>query len=74
LWGDRGAASFYSAPRSPVSFKAFERKLSELLQKALDRAASKASETRLLDALFDDYREFKRGKKREQWSRVPRNA
>jgi hypothetical protein len=25
----------------------------------------------LLDALFDDYREFKRGKKRAEWPRLP---
>jgi len=46
------------------------RKLNELLRQALDRAGSKETRDLLLDALFDDYREFKRGKKREAWARL----
>jgi hypothetical protein len=46
------------------------RKLNELLRQALDRAGSKETPDQLLDALFDDYREFKRGKKREEWARL----
>jgi hypothetical protein len=46
------------------------RKLNELLRQALDRAASKETPDLLLDALFDDYREFKRSKKREEWARL----
>ena len=48
------------------------RKLNELLRQALDRADSKETPELLLDALFDDYREFKRAKKREEWARLPR--
>src|SRR5213080_2650635 len=48
-----------------------QRKLDGLLRQALDRAGSTASADLLLDALFDDYREFKRGKKREEWPRLP---
>ncbi|HEV7925697.1 MAG TPA: hypothetical protein VGR14_10090 [Verrucomicrobiae bacterium] len=46
------------------------RKLNELLRQALDRAGSKETPELLLDALFDDYREFKRSKKREEWARL----
>jgi hypothetical protein len=49
----------------------FQRKLEELLRQALDRARSTATSDHLLDALFDDYREFKRAKKREEWARLP---
>ncbi len=50
---------------------AHERKLNELLRQSLDRAKSKATPERLLDAMFDDYLEFKRGRKREAWPRLP---
>jgi hypothetical protein len=50
------------------------RQLDELLRQALERAGSKATPNHLLDALFDDYREFKRGKKRDEWARLPRGA
>jgi hypothetical protein len=46
------------------------RKLNALLRQALDRAGSKETPDLLLDALFDDYREFKRGRKREEWARL----
>ncbi len=46
------------------------RKLNELLRQALDRAGSAETPDHLLDALFDDYREFKRGRKREEWARL----
>jgi hypothetical protein len=45
---------------------ACHRKLEALLRQAFDRAGSKSSPDQLLDALFDDYREFKRGKRREE--------
>ena len=48
-----------------------QQKLDELLQQALARANSKLTPDHLLDALFDDYREFKRGKKRTEWARLP---
>lgn len=46
------------------------RKLNELLRQALDRAGSKVTPEQLVDALFDDYREFKRGRKQEEWARL----
>ena len=51
-----------------------ERRLDELLRQALDRADSKATPDHLLDALFDDYREFRRGKKRQEWARLSLGA
>ena len=46
------------------------RKLSELLRQALARVGSRETPEHLLDALFDDYRDFKRAKKREEWARL----
>lgn len=51
---------------------ACQRKLDELLRQALDRVGSTIPPGQLLDALFDDYREFKRQKKRAEWARLPR--
>jgi len=51
-----------------------QRQLDELLRQALARASSKATPNHLLDALFDDYREFKRGKKRQEWARLSGGA
>jgi len=49
-----------------------QRHLDGLLRQALERVGSKVTPEQLLDALFDDYREFKRGKKREAWARLGR--
>ena len=51
---------------------ACQRKLDQLLRQALDLAGSSVPPEQLLDALFDDYREFKRARKREEWARLPR--
>ncbi len=53
---------------------ACQRKLTELLRQALDRAGSTVTPEQLLDALFDDYREFKRSKKQAEWARLPRGG
>ena len=47
-----------------------EKKLDDLLRQALERSGSKAKPEELLDALFDDYREFRRAKRREEWPRL----
>ena len=49
---------------------ACQSKLDELLRQALELGKSSATPEQLLDALFDDYREFKRGKRREEWARL----
>ncbi len=53
---------------------AYQRKLEALLRQALDRAVSHVSSEHLLDALFDDYREFKQGKKRAEGARLARGT
>ncbi len=53
---------------------AFQRELDVLLRQALKEAGSKHTPDQLLDALFDDYREFKRGKKREEWARLSKGS
>jgi len=47
-----------------------QKKLEELLRQALERSGFAAKPDELLDALFDDYREFRRGKRREEWPRL----
>lgn len=50
---------------------ACERKLIALLLQAIEASGSRVSPEALLDALFDDYREFRRTRKREAWPRLP---
>ena len=50
---------------------ACQRKLDELLRQALDRAGAKSTPEQLLDALFEDYREFRRGKPRRSLNSPP---
>jgi hypothetical protein len=51
-----------------------QRRLDELLRQSLERAGSQAKPEQLLDALFDDYREFRRGKRRAAWPHLPKRA
>ena len=53
---------------------AHETRLEQAVRQALDRSHSKVSPEQLLDALFDDYREFRRARKRQEWARMPPSA
>ena len=46
------------------------RRLYGLLNGALNASSAVLNPERLLDALFDDYREYKRAKKRAEWPRL----
>ena len=48
-----------------------ERELNALLVRAIESSGAKVPPAALLDALFDDYREFRRARKREPWPRLP---
>jgi hypothetical protein len=43
------------------------RKLNALLETAIAQSNLKVTPQQLLDALFDDYKEFRRTKKRSEW-------
>lgn len=45
-------------------------RLETLLQDALARLAAKTTPRELMDALFDDYKEFRRTKKRQEWRSI----
>jgi hypothetical protein len=47
-----------------------QKKLDDLLRQSLERSGSTAKPDDLLDALFDDYREFRRARRREEWPRL----
>ena len=56
-----------SAPGTKAEARA---KLERLAEEAIQRAGSSLSAKALLDALFDDYKTFRRGKKRAEWPRI----
>jgi hypothetical protein len=45
-------------------------RLEILLKDALTRSAAKTTQRELLDALYDDYKEFRRTKKRQEWGSI----
>lgn len=49
---------------------AFRRKLDDLVAQALAQAGAKAMAREVLDALYDDYKEFRRMKTRQQWPKL----
>ncbi|MDA1276380.1 MAG: hypothetical protein O2960_20375 [Verrucomicrobia bacterium] len=46
------------------------RKLDELIAQALARCASKPSRHEVLNLLYDDYKEFRKMKKRQEWPKL----
>ena len=46
------------------------RKLNALLEQAIARSNLKITPNELLDALYEDYKEFRRMKKRGEWPRL----
>lgn len=49
---------------------ACRRKLNDLVAQVLIQSNSKATPHEVLDALHDDYREFRRMKRRQEWPRL----
>ena len=47
------------------------RRLDELIAQAVARLSSKPSRHEVLNLLYDDYREFRRMKRRQEWPRLP---
>jgi hypothetical protein len=46
------------------------RKLDELIAQATARSASKPSRHEVLDMLYDDYKEFRRMKRKQEWPKL----
>jgi hypothetical protein len=55
------------APGATAEMRA---KLDRLLAEAIESAGSRISPRELLDALYDDYRTYRKGKRTEQWPRL----
>jgi hypothetical protein len=55
------------APPEQLRFRA---RLNELLIQALTRSKSLSTPRELLDVLYDDYKEFRRTKRRQEWPRL----
>ena len=55
---------------APDEQSAFRRRLDDLVTQALARSKSTATPQNLLDALYDDYREFRRMKRRQGWPKL----
>ena len=56
-----------SAPGETAQAKA---KLDKLLAEAIQRSGSKVTPAELLDALFDDYKRFRKGKRVQEWPKL----
>jgi hypothetical protein len=55
---------------APFEQAAVRARLDQLLSDALQRSVSKATVREVLDALFDDHKEFRKMKRRTEWSRL----
>jgi hypothetical protein len=49
---------------------AFRRKLDDLLAQAIIQSTSKATPHQVLDILYDDYKEFRRMKRKQEWPKL----
>jgi hypothetical protein len=49
---------------------AFRKRLDGLVAQAIAQSNSKATPHQVLDLLFDDYREFRRLKRRQEWPKL----
>jgi len=55
---------------APQQKPQFRRELDELIAQAVAQSASKPSRHEVLDILYDDYREFRRMKRRQEWPKL----
>ena len=49
---------------------AFRRKLDDLVAQAIIQSLSKVTPHQVLDILYDDYKEFRRMKRKEEWPKL----
>ena len=49
---------------------AFRRKLDDLVAQAIIRSNSKVTPRQVLDILYDDYKEFRRMKRKQEWPKL----
>ena len=57
---------------APRDRAAFRRKLEEIVSQAIAQSKSKASLGQVLDILYDDYKEFCRMKRKQEWAKLHR--
>jgi hypothetical protein len=55
---------------APAEKASAQTKLNQLLSETLIRSGSRISQRELLDALLDDYREFRKMKRRAGWPHI----
>ena len=55
---------------APGAMAEMKTRLDRLLAEAIARAGSRISPKELLDALYDDYKTYRKGKRTEQWPRL----
>ena len=55
---------------APHQKQELRRKLDELIAQAAARSASKPSRHEVLDLLYDDYKEFRRMKRKQEWPKL----
>ncbi len=55
---------------APQQKPELRRRLEELAAKAAARAPSRTSPQQVLDLLYDDYKEFRRLKRRQEWPKL----
>jgi hypothetical protein len=55
---------------SPEEQAACRRQLEGLVEQALTQTGAKTSISTVLNALYDDYKEFRRMKRRQEWPRL----
>ena len=49
---------------------AFRKKLDDLVAQAVAQSSSKVTSQQVLDVLYDDYKEFRRMKRRQEWPKL----
>jgi hypothetical protein len=49
---------------------AFRRKLDDLVAQAIIQSNSKVASRQVLDILYDDYKEFRRMKRKQEWPKL----
>ena len=54
----------------PAQKPELRRKLDELVAQAAAQSASRPSRSEVLDLLYDDYKEFRRMKRKQEWPKL----
>ena len=55
---------------APRDRAAFRRQLEEIVSQAIAQSKSKATPSQVLDILYDDYKDFRRVKWKQEWAKL----